>query len=687
VLLEAPAGYAKTTTLKLWDRADPRPFAWVSCRPRHSDPAVFAEAVVAAVEGIAAIDPSVLMALAAPSPDLSVVAGRLGAEIARIEPFVLVLDDTHLVCSDDSWFVILSLLDALPPGSQVAIATRRRPDLPLGSLRAHGELVELGMTELALTRAEAREVLSGFDFAPVDRSDEIHAKAEGWPAALYLAGLLLSRSRDEELPGFDFKGSDRMVVEYLRDEFLDGMDEDRARFLRQTSVLDELTGPVCDAVTGRNDSALLLERLSRDNALVVPLDRENNRFRYHHLLGEMLRSELQRREPEALSAIHRRAAIWLSANGDIPAATDHAIAAGEYELAGAMIWLDFPDITGRGRIATLDRWLAEIGDHVIARVPALLLARVHRELAMARGEESLAWMAVAVREIGQDSPFFGDLMLLRATFGEGGPRAMIEDASTASGLLDPTNPWQVPCRLYQGIGHLLAGESDAAGGLLRETARDAARISPLIQVLALAQLTLIELGQGRADEAHRRISQASEQVERCGLGSLGIMALVHAVEARVFVVRGQSDRALASLQKARRTSHGIASFVGWFEAELVLVTCQTLIGLGRRREAAEILPRAADLVSRVPGGVFLEDWLAGLAVGPGGQPGQVGDLTPAELRLLRFLPTHHSFREISEQLLLSPNTVKTEARFLYRKLGVGSRTDAVLEARRLGLVA
>jgi LuxR family maltose regulon positive regulatory protein len=688
VVLEAPAGYSKSTTIRLWEAADPRPFAWVDCERRHDDPALLVEDLVGALARVG-IDPEAYAALSQPTPDLTLILERIGAAIATLGPFVLVFDDAHLLATDKSWQVVYSVIAAMPAKSQVAVASRSHPGLPLGRLRARGELFELGMGDLALTRRESHELLAGLDLDLGERADQIHERAEGWPAAMYLAGLAIRQDGGALPEDATFDGGDRVIVEYFRDEFVRDLPDEEARFLYRTSILDELNGPLCDAVTGGTDSLAMLRRLAAGNALVVPLDRADTSFRYHHLFRDMLRSELRIREPQAEKELHHRAAIWQAANGDIPRATDHAIQSGDFELAGAYIWLDVPDITGRGRIATVDRWFEEIGDDRIARIPALILARAHRETAMGCGDEAYYWLAVAEREIGVDSPAYGDLFALRATLGPDGPAGMVADGDRAAALLATTSPWQVPAKLYKGIG-LYLEEDAAAIPLLRETAREAASVSPIIQVMAQVQLALDALDRDQVDEAHGIIIRARDVIERNGLRILRVMSLIYAVLALAKARRGEVDSAVRELESSHRIGEGMVDFVGWHEAELTIARCRTLLRIGQFNLADEHLKQAEAVATRMPGSPRLEGWISWcrdeIEKRRGSATAAGVNLTKAEIRTLQFLPSHHSFRAIGDQLYLSQNTVKTQANSLYRKLGVNSRAEAVMEGRRLGLL-
>lgn len=685
VLLEAPAGYSKSTTLRLWEESDQRPFAWLECQPRMDDPALLVEALIEALGRTDEIDPDVLLALSTPVPDLAFLLNRLSEVVGGMEPFVLVIDDAHLIQSHEAWQVVYSVVAALPERAQVAVATRTHPGLPVGRLRARGELHEITMDHLALTRRESRELLSSLDLEVGDWADEIHEKAEGWPAALYLAGLAIRDGGDSPLGELSFDGGDRVVVEYFRDELFQGMPEAKAQFLYRTSILEELDGPLCDALTGRTDSALMLEELSLENALVVPLDRGRTRFRYHHLFGDMLRSELHRREPEAEPELHHRAAQALAARSEIPTATDHAIASGDYEFAGALIWLDIADTTGRGRTATLERWFEMIGRTEVEKIPSLILTRAHYSIVTGESDQAYYWLGIAERQIKPDSPTYGDLMMLRTTIGPDGPARMLADADKASELLDPTNTWHAVINLYRGIA-LFLEEDEGAEELFRINARETINVSPLIHALALSQLALAELERDRVDDAYTHITRAREQVERSGLGSVKVMILVFAVLAKVQARKGRAAEAAEALEFVMRSNEGMEDFLGWYESEILLISCRTMLRIGQHDRAAALASRAEEVVTRMGSPARLVRWIEEIREALGKPRADTLNLTKAELRTLQFLPSHHSFRAIGEQLYLSQNTVKTQANSLYRKLGVNSRAEAVMEGRRLKLI-
>ena len=626
VLFHAPAGYSKTTTLEEWEALDDRPFAWVAASRRHDDPAVLLFAIVDALDEIEAVDPDVLAPLSTPSPEISsIVLPRLGRSIqGRKRPFVLVIDDVHTLTSPETLEVLATVIESLTAGSQVALASRTEPELHLGRMRANRQLVELTAAELAMTRGESGNLLRTFRIALSDAQlDLIFERTEGWPVALYLAGFALSEQSDLDAAVKSFAGDDRIVVDYLRDEFLSLSDSDMVGFLTRTSILDELSGPVCDALLERTESGKILEELARSNSLVIPLDRRGRRYRFHHLFAEMLRSELRRHEPGPEQELHARASRWYADNSDLDRAIEHAIAAATAESSPA-------------------------------------------------GFE----------------PVEADVCLLRAILGAGGVVQIGKDASRASELHRPDVPWQAPCFLFRGVASHLAGHPERARPLLREAAHRGALVSPVVQTLALAQLALLALDDGDSETAQRQVTQAEDQVSRCGLTEYGSMALVHAVSALCFARSGRMERAERNARDAERLTRG--DMPPWYEAELRVALAGACVRLDDQQRGRLHLDEAQGFLEMTPDAAILAAWLndtgAALRTAAARGAGRDWSLTTAELRTLQYLPSHLSFREIGERIHVSPNTVKTQARAVYRKLDVSSRAEAVEKARMADLL-
>ena len=329
-----PAGFGKTTLVADWAASARWPVAWLSLDPEDNDPARFWRYVVAALdracEGLAE---HVLPRLTAPTVlssegVVTVLANQLQA---RPEEVALVLDDYHLIESESIHEGMAFLLGHLPPQLHVVITSRSDPPLPLARLRARGQLVELRAADLCFTPEEASALLRevwGLDLA-AEGIAALDARTEGWAVGLQLAALSLRERPDPHAFLSALARTHRYVLDYLSEEVLERQPDRLRSFLLQTSILERLSGPLCDAVTGGTDSQELLEALERANLFLIPLDDERRWWRFHHLFGDLLRARLQRTEGAQLPELHRRAAAWCEQHGLIDEAIQHALASGD----------------------------------------------------------------------------------------------------------------------------------------------------------------------------------------------------------------------------------------------------------------------------------------------------------------------------------------------------------------------
>jgi len=696
VVLTAPAGYSKTTSLAEWASADERPFAWVAATARHADPALLVAAIADVLDQVEPLDAEVMAGLRSPRPNISeVVLPRVVEAIHCRAPFVLVVDDVHKLDSAAAFEVLEVVIDALPKGAQLALASRTDPPLRLGRMRSQRRLVELGARELAMTLAESGDLLENLGLElSAGQLNLLIERTEGWPAALYLAGLSLTDQADVGRAVATFAGDDRVVVDYLRDEFLAATDPELITFLVRTSILDELSGPLCDSVLLRSGAAGVLRKLARSNALVVSLDRTDTRYRYHQLFAEELRSELRWREPELEEELHARASRWYADNSDPERAIEHAIASGNFERSGELIWWAFPEVSGRGRLATLDRWLEQVGDERVASTGSLALAAAHRCLVLGQGDRAAHWARMAAASVdgssGSRERIEPDLLLLEATLARDGVVRMGKDAARASELHPPEAPWQAPCHLYRGVASHLTGHPERARPVLQEAARRGAVVSPIIQVLALAQLCLIAIDDGEVENGLRLIAQARDQVSRCGLTNYPSMLMVAAVSSLALSTAGHPNRARDDLGEALRLLPLVTDMPPWYEAQARLVLVPSLIRSDQLRTADEVAAEAEELLELTPDAAIVSEWLgrARADLKSAAEEGRTEgfSLTRAEVRTLEYLPSHLSFREIGERVHVSSNTVKTQAQAIYRKLGASSRAQAVERAREAGIL-
>ncbi len=328
-LISAPAGFGKTTLVSAWVEGIERPTAWLSLDEGENDPARFLAYLVAALQTIAAnIGEGVLSALqSSQPPPLEAILMALLNEISALpDHFVLVLDDYHVIDAKPVDMALTYLVEHLPPQMHLVIATREDPHLPLARLRARGQLTELRAVDLRFTASEAAEFLNqvmGLRLSAADIA-VLEDRTEGWIAGLQLAALSMQGHQD--VPGFirAFAGDHRYIVDYLVEEVLQHQPEPVHSFLLQTAILDRLSGPLCDAVTGQEEGNVRLEALERGNFFVVPLDDKRHWYRYHHLFGEVLSVHLMAEQPDQVSTLHRRASKWYEQNGSAADAIRHA---------------------------------------------------------------------------------------------------------------------------------------------------------------------------------------------------------------------------------------------------------------------------------------------------------------------------------------------------------------------------
>ena len=380
VLVCAPAGYGKTVLLADWTRRGEFPAAWLSLDAGDNDPARFWHHAVAALDRARpGTGERVGPLLGPPAPTsfqglVTALINDLAADQA-----LLVLDDYHLISAQQVHESLAFLLEHRPAGLCVVLASRSDPPLPLPRLRARGQLAEVRVADLRFTPAEAGELLQHAASALPDASvAALAARTEGWAAGLQLAALSLRGQHDAAAFVAAFTGSHRYVLDYLAEEVLERQDEQLRTFLLETSVLDRLSGPLCNAVTGREGSQALLEQAERAGLFLIPLDEVRGWWRYHHLFADLLRGRLQQEQPGRLAQLHRNAAAWCQERGLADDAIGHAAAAGEMLWAARIIEQYFDLVHRiRGEAATIDRWMSVLPAEVVRSRPRVLLAQAH----------------------------------------------------------------------------------------------------------------------------------------------------------------------------------------------------------------------------------------------------------------------------------------------------------------------
>ncbi|HEV7650456.1 MAG TPA: tetratricopeptide repeat protein [Actinophytocola sp.] len=417
VLVAAPAGFGKTTLLAQWLAAAEKSqcrVAWLALDPGDADVRLFLAHLVAAIQTAepgAGADALALLEAGTTTPTDAVLVSLINDLDALAGPTVVALDDYHVIDGAAVHEAVSFLVDNLPPQVTLAMTTRADPPLSLSRLRARGELAEVRAADLRFTADEAEVFLNevmGLALEPALVA-ALEARTEGWAAGLQLAALSArthggAADGSGDVAGFveAFSGSHRFILDYLVEEVLDRQPDEVRAFLLDTSVLDQLTGGLCDALTGRSDAAPMLETLERENLFVVPLDDERRWYRYHHLFADALRARLAARHADRVGELHAAAGRWLAENGLLADAVRHAIASGDHEHTADLIELTLADMRRRRQDRTLREWLVALPDDVVRRRPLLATFVGWSRLSEGDFDGVEAWLDAA--EAGLDTP-------------------------------------------------------------------------------------------------------------------------------------------------------------------------------------------------------------------------------------------------------------------------------------------
>jgi LuxR family maltose regulon positive regulatory protein len=535
ILVCASAGYGKTSMLADWARRGQHQLAWLSLDAGDNDPARFWRYVVAALEHSRPGVAERVVPLLGPPPPLSFdsVATALINELATgpdVSEVLMVLDDYQVIDSPAVHDAVAFLLEHRPLGLRLVLASRADPPLPLARLRARGQLAELRDTDLRFTAAEAAALLREA-LGPDLRLEKaavtaLAARTEGWAAGLQLAALSLRNEPD--IAGFvaTFSGSHRYVLDYLTEEVLERQSDAVRDFLLQTSVLDRLSGELCDAVTGHGGGQRMLETLERENLFLVPLDEVRGWWRYHHLFAELLRVRLKQKQPERLIGLHRNAAGWCAPRGLVDDAVGHALAAGDALWAAQLIEQYIDERMLRSERTTLERWFAALPAELVNSRPRLLLIQTIRALIGGRVDDAeplLDQARIAAAIPGSvDEPYH--------------PSAGVSRSLVAN----------VPAMLTFGRAFLAEVRGDAdqtivlAGQALTQLGESPSTLGSLIR----AHLGIAEWLRGRLPDAERALTQSIAELRAAGETYL---------TARMNEPLGQVRRAQGDLEAARAT--------------------------------------------------------------------------------------------------------------------------------------
>ncbi|HZC69303.1 MAG TPA: LuxR C-terminal-related transcriptional regulator [Jatrophihabitans sp.] len=690
-LVVAPAGWGKTTAIAEWLATDDVHAGWVSLDEADNDTNRFwrylLEAIAHAGDGLAE---AALRRLHASGADIArdVLPVLLNDLSQATDDVVVVLDDYHSISNPAVHSSVGILLEHAPRQFHLVLGTRIDPPLPVSRLRVDGALAELRADLLRFTIDEAAELLSR-DAAGVDISTQdvgrLVTRTEGWAAGLHLAALRLADLSGNAAPAEfieRFTGADRHVIDYLGEEVLATQPEHTRDFLLRTSVLNRISAPLASALTGQDDAARTLDDVYRANLFLAPLDDELRWFRYHHLFRDILRHELSRVDPAAPGDLHRRAARWYAEQGEHVEAVWHAFAANDDVLAGELVAAVWRREFNAGHLQTVQGWLDALPAELVAGDVRLATAQVWLELDAGRLGEAGAALEAAARQVGRDP----HLQVLRAlhTYKVGDLRSAADQLRE----LPPTlaDPFLLTVRdLLTGVTAMWLDDAGRAATALTDAAATADRTgNRLAHTYALGCRALLAAGASDIATAEHLLRDVDAELRDEGSDAHFVAMFPALARARCAAALGEYESGAGAARHAVELAHRGA---GRVEIGAALITAVAIARASGAADAAALLEEARAVIRTCPDpGPVVSGWLAAEQRARATVRGPAEPLTERERAVLSLLPGPLSQREIAKALYVTPNTLKTHLRAVYRKLDAESRTEAVTRARERGLL-
>jgi LuxR family maltose regulon positive regulatory protein len=584
----------------------------------------------------------------------------------------------------------------VPPGSTVLLVGRAVRLDALARLRVDSTAVEIGVDDLALEAADVAIVLADMGVeADIEQVEQVTAATEGWPVGVRLAGLAtLAEMQHDVVDPNVLSGSEALVLDYIGTEWLWGLTDDDRDFLLRVSVLDWMSGPLCNEVLGRHDAGEVLHRLFSDRLLVIPLDRRESAYRMHGLLRDALRAEFERQDVNAARQVHDRASRWFEVEGDIDRAVRHALAAADVDRTERLVVGHTPSYYTNGHYTTLKNWIESIPRSRVLGNPGLCLTAALASLGLGEPAALSIWLRLgeqAAASAPESDPMAWLCLLgLRSTTNTGPVRPALEDAEAAyQGL--PPGIWHAASCLAYGVWSWTVGD-DVAVELLAEGADEAAVLgAPAVEAFCTAMLALIAHAEGDSARSASLAKRARSVAVDNRLERAPGMAIVSAMCALAAAGTGDAPAARVDWHLARAQLALLKDLSGWANVQTRVALAHTSVLLGDRIGAETLLREAREFLIRQPDATRAHRQVAKLEelVGHLRRHSSIGSsaLTTAELRVLHYLPTNLSLAEIGNRLYVSRYTVKTHCGSIYRKLNVRSRSEAVESARSIGLLA
>jgi LuxR family maltose regulon positive regulatory protein len=692
VVLEAPPGSGKTTLLAEWALADPRPAAWLTIERAHSDPALLAQALLRV---LAQIHPTGPLASSprflAGSDALRSLARLTRALDEERDPTLLILDDVHRLVDRGAIDLITTLADRFPATGRIALAARADPGLPIARWQLAGRVLVIGQGDLGFDAVECTHLLERLGVPDArELGPTVRQRTEGWVAGVHLMGLSYRQGPDQ---ASSVRGDSAaaLVESYLRSEILDRLDEASRTMLVRTSVVDVVTGPLADAVADASGSAQRLTEVADKGLLVTPVDASLGSFRYHSLLRDALSRELAR-DPATDLDVRIRASDWYETSGMPDEAIEQALGAGDFDRAAHLV-LEVAQAKFRaGEVVALGRWIDAFDDAGLRERPGL--APLAAFLFALEGDPTGAahWAAV-MAALPADRPMLDPAgpgtPLVSAMLCAQGPESMLEDATRALVDHDELWRWRHSALFAAGMGALMLDEAALAAARFQEVELAHGISGAAIRFTARAERAMAEIAQHRWSAAQaildldRRAVLADPESGRIG----ALLWLV--ADARLAIHRGDQQATYDRLRRLQVGRVRLTWALPWHAVRTLTELARAQLLADDHQGARTTLSQARDTMAVRPRlGRLIDDLelvsQQALAAPQGSHSWST--LTRAELRLLPFLQTYLTIKEIGDRLGVSPNTAKTQALSIYGKLGASTRSEAIDAAVARGLL-
>jgi LuxR family transcriptional regulator, maltose regulon positive regulatory protein len=696
VAVLAPQGYGKTTLLGQIQDDQDDPSAWLTLDVTDNDPVTLLADLTRTMAGAGMLlENGEGRSLLGNSDVLTFGVSTLAEAVDPSARGFLFLDQVDHLHSQTALDVVGEVLVRIAGPIRVVVASRSSTELPLGLLRSKGMVIEIATADLAMDQDEASAVFTSVGLDVGEDLEAVLNRTEGWPVGLYLTAMAMKAGAPSPADS-GVHGDDFFLADYLRQELLSALSATTMSFLTRSSILSRLSGPLCDFVLETDESASMLTQLERANLLIVPMDRTRTWYRYHSLLQDYLRSELDRNEPEIQRGLHVRAATWFEDNGYPDIAIEHVKDAGEIDQFAEMVTKSARRVYAEGRMETISGWLHALEEGKALADHPELAALGGFALALegdAAGSERFG-MAALNDEIGHpvDDEQLGPFaLLLRAYQVLRGPEAARADAQRARVAFGKEVEWIPSCLGAEGLATMAIDGIEAAevlwtDGLWRSEPIQAHPFT----TQGMAQRALAAITRTEWDEAEQWTEKALDLIEKRRLERYITSGLAFTIAARLAARAGDVTSARGHLASAAGVRPRLTLAIPILAVQTLNEMARAFIEVADMAGARRVTRDAADVIAVRPKlGVLATDHLVikdRLAEMPAGSVG-ASSLTTAELRLLPLLVTHLTYPEIGERLFVSRHTVKTQAMSIYRKLGVSSRTDAVERARETGLIS